>query len=140
MPASDVKFLVVNKSAEFAAVIEALAAMPPSARPSDPAAFEQFMTDHGVTGFSWPHGQPRAIVYNDMADDVLSVSVPSPNAIAEGRNMVQEVGINQQGGRYPLDDGYDLAYSTGRVVINDDAVWNELYRTRLGDYTIGKCM
>lgn len=136
MSANNVKFLWVKNTSAMAAVIEELAQMQPADRPSEPAKFESLLQKHGVE-YEWPNGPATTIHYNDMADDILSVSVPSLNAIKEGANIAKYL----SNGPYPLDPGYDLAYTGGRKpgFANPDE-WDEIYKTRLGDYTIGKCM
>lgn len=136
MSANDVKFLWVKNTSAMAGVIEELAQMVPADRPTDPVKFQDLLDKHGVD-YEWPNGPATAIHYNDMADDMLSVSVPSLNAIEEGANIAKYL----SSGPYPLDPGYDLAYIGSRKpsIANPDD-WDEIYKTRLGDYTIGKCM
>lgn len=86
----------------------------------------------------WPNGRPSAIKYVDIPDDTMMVSIPTTAAINEGRRLAQMLTID---GSYPIDVGYDTNYRNAqrKSSLTDDE-WDTLYRTRLGDYTVGKCM
>lgn len=86
----------------------------------------------------WPNGRPSSLDIRPIDDQVMMISLPSAKAIAEGRELAERLST---GGSYPFADGYDVNYQDpARKPGLTDSEWETIYRTRLGDYTIGKCM
>lgn len=86
----------------------------------------------------WPNGRPAVITYVEIPDGEMMISLPTPEAIAEGRALAEKLTPD---GSYPFAKGYDANYrDPKRKPSLTDEEWETIYRTRLGDYTIGKCM
>ncbi len=87
----------------------------------------------------WPNGRPEnpVIDYMPLPSDQLTILLPDTSSIDEGPDLAKQLSPD---GAYPLAPGYDRAYVGDRQTEFSNEEWEEIYRTRLGDYTMTKCM
>ncbi|OED49256.1 hypothetical protein AB838_07805 [Rhodobacteraceae bacterium (ex Bugula neritina AB1)] len=97
----------------------------------------------------WPNGRPSGnVVFLDEDHGMMSavpareedfvIRIPTPATIKASKALAKTL----NGSFYPLAQDYDKAYrgDPPRESFSSQRDWEEMYRIRLGDYCINKCM
>jgi hypothetical protein len=102
-------------------------------RPTTTDKLVNEMTAHGMTGASVYGNSPRPVLFYSYDDsDPLLILLPTPEAVAEGREAIRPLAP------YHLPVFYDRAYSGNRKPLSayDQQRFADC---RIGEYTINNC-